>query len=178
MAFAGEIEDFGAFYERTYPVAYRTAWAILREGTAAADAVQDAYVSAYRDRGRFRGEAPARAWLLRIVVNRCLANVRRRPQPRLVALDEGIDPADPGDDPARLTDHLALDEAMRALDARSRAAVVLRYYADMDHAAIGEALGTNANHVGVILHRALERLQREMRREDGLVVELREVRRG
>jgi RNA polymerase sigma-70 factor (ECF subfamily) len=177
MAFAGDIEDFGAFYDRTYPVAYRTAWAILRDGGAAEEAVQDAYVSAYRDRGRFRGEAPARAWLLRIVVNRCLANVRR-PRPRLVALDEGTDPADPGDDPARLTDHLALDEAMRALDARSRAAVVLRYYADLDHAAIASALGTNANHVGVILHRALERLQREMQRPDGTVVPVREVRHG
>ena len=177
MAFLGDLADFGAFYERTYPVAYRTAWAILRDGGAADDAVQDAYVSAYRERNRFRGDAPARAWLLRIVVNRCLAGVRR-PRPRLVALDAANDPAAPGDDPARLTDHLALDEAMRALDPRSRAAVVLRYYADLDHAAIGEALGTNANNVGVILHRALERLQREIRREDGLVVELQEVRRG
>jgi RNA polymerase sigma-70 factor (ECF subfamily) len=178
MAFLGDLEDFGAFYEHTYPVAYRTAWAILRDSGLAADAVQDAYLSAYRDRRRFRGDAPARSWLLRIVVNAALATARR-PRPRLVAIDgiEELVPA-PTDDFQRAADHLALDHALRGLDARSRAAVVLRYYVDMDYAEIAQALGTNANHVGVILHRALERLERELRRPEGTTVALAEVQHG
>jgi len=177
MAFRTELEDFGSFYERTYAAAYRTAWAILRDRGAAADAVQEAYLSAYRERERFRGEAPARSWLLRIVVNRALAEVRRS-HPHLLALDVAGDPAAPGDDVARATDHASLDAAMGALDPRSRAAVVLRYYHDLDHAAIAAALGTNANNVGVILHRALERLQREMGRPDDMTIPLQEVRHG
>ena len=178
MAFLGDLEDFGAFYERTYPVAYRTAWAILRDEGRADDAVQDAYLSAFRDRSRFRGDAPARSWLLRIVVNSALSTTRR-PHPRLVAVDgvEDVLPA-PADDVARTTDHLALDGAMVALDPRSRAAVVLRYYADMDYAEIAKALGTNANNVGVILHRALERLEHELRRPDGTVVPVGGVQHG
>jgi RNA polymerase sigma-70 factor, ECF subfamily len=178
MAFLGELDDFGAFYERTYALAYRTAWAILRDSGAAADAVQDAYVSAYKERGRFRGDAPARAWILRIVANAALSTARR-PRPRLVAMDGlGEEPAASGDDLCRTADHVTLEGAMRGLDPRSRAAVVLRYYADMDYAEIAVALGTNANNVGVILHRALERLERELRAPEGSNGALAEVQHG
>jgi len=97
MAFRAELDDFGSFYERTYPAAYRTAWAILRDRGAAADAVQEAYLAAYRERARFRGDAPAQAWLLRIVVNRAISEARRR-RPRLVALDGASPAAAPVDD--------------------------------------------------------------------------------
>lgn len=178
MAFLGELEDFGAFYERTYPLAYRTAWAILRDSGAAADAVQDAYVAAYKERARFRGEAPAGSWLLRIVSNVALSAVRR-PRPRLVAIDgvEAVLPA-PADDLGRSADHLVLDDALAGLDPRSRAAIVLRYYADLDRAEIAKALGTNANNVGVILHRALEKLERDLRAPEGTGVALGEVHHG
>jgi RNA polymerase sigma-70 factor (ECF subfamily) len=178
MAFLGDLADFGAFYERTYPVAYRTAWAILRDAGAAADAVQEAYLHAYRDRGRFRGDAPARAWLLRIVVNESMTTVRR-PRPRLVAIDgvEAVLPA-ASDDLGRSADHLTLDTAMAGLDARSRAAIVLRYYADMDRAEIAKALGTNANNVGVILHRALEKLERELLAPEAAKTAVGEVHHG
>lgn len=177
MAFLAELEDFGSFYERTYATAYRTAWAILRDRGAAADAVQDAYLSAYRERGRFRGEAPAQAWLLRIVVNRAFAE-GRRPHPRLVQLEVAGEAASPADDVARATDHLSLDAAMVVLEPRSRAAVVLRYYHDLDYATIATILGTNANNVGVILHRAVERLARELGRDAPEPVTREEVRHG
>lgn len=78
MAFRLEIADFGAFYERTYDTAYRTALGIVRDPALAADVTQEAYVAAYRQRDRFRGEAPSAAWLHRIVVNRGLTALRRR----------------------------------------------------------------------------------------------------
>ncbi len=177
MAFRAEIEDFGSFYEHTYRAAFRTAWAITRDRGDAADVVQDAYVSAYRERGRFRGDAPAQAWLLRIVVNRALSEARR-PHPRLVQLDVVGEAAAPGDEAGRAVDHLALDAAMRGLEPRARAAIVLRYYHDLDYASIATALGTNANHVGVVLHRAVERLARELGREAPATLVLEEVHHG
>ena len=60
MAFRPELADFGDFYERTYQVAYRTALGIVRDPALAADVTQDAYVAAYGQRDRFRGEAPGR----------------------------------------------------------------------------------------------------------------------
>jgi RNA polymerase sigma-70 factor (ECF subfamily) len=126
MAFRAELDDFGSFYERTYPAAYRTALAIMRDRGAAADAVQEAYLAAYRERGRFRGDAPALAWLLRIVVNRAITEARR-PRPRLVALDVATAAVAPADDERRATDHHVLVGALAALEPRARAAIVLRY---------------------------------------------------
>lgn len=177
MAFRGELDDFGSFYERTYQAAYRTAWAILRDRGAAADAVQEAYLAAYRERGRFRGDAPAQAWLLRIVVNRAISEARR-PRPRLVVLDVATAAVAPVEDEQRATDHVALAGALAALEPRARAAVVLRYYHDLDYATVASILGTNANNVGVILHRALERLQRELGRPDAATIPVQEVRHG
>lgn len=177
MAFRAELDDFGSFYERTYPAAFRTAVAILRDRVAASDVVQEAYLAAYRERSRFRGDAPAQAWLLRIVVNRAVSEARL-PRPRLVALEAATPAASPADDVRRATDHLALDGALALLEPRDRAAVVLRYYHDLDYATIGSILGTNANNVGVILHRALERLQRALARPDGATIPVQEVRHG
>ena len=67
---------------------------------------------------------------------------------------------------------------MLALEPRSRAAVVLRYYHDLDYATIATILGTNANNAGVILHRAVEKLRHELGRDEPGSVVLEEVRRG
>ena len=48
MTAQASFADFGVFYERTYPTAYRTACAIVGEAALAADAVQDACLSAFR----------------------------------------------------------------------------------------------------------------------------------
>lgn len=109
--FRAEIADFEAFYEAIYPAAYRTAYGIVGDRGAADDIVQESFMAAYRDRDRFRGEAPARMWLLRIVVNRAVSSVRG-PRPRVVTLDvvDRSDPVDPDDAPARIAAHVTLEE--------------------------------------------------------------------
>jgi RNA polymerase sigma-70 factor (ECF subfamily) len=59
---------------------FRAARAILRDDAEAEDALQEAYLRAYRSLGSFRGEAALSTWLTRIVVNEALA--RRRQQVR------------------------------------------------------------------------------------------------
>jgi RNA polymerase sigma-70 factor (ECF subfamily) len=155
MAFRLEIADFGAFYERTYDAAYRTAVGIVRDSALAADVTQDAYVAAYRHRKRFRGEAPSNAWLHRIVVNQALGALRRR---RVAPVSGDVlawTPDQSAGSTARLTLHEALDE----LPPRQRAAVVLRYYHDYDYATIGRILETTPTNVGAMLSRALDRLE-------------------
>jgi RNA polymerase sigma-70 factor (ECF subfamily) len=156
LAFRLEIADFGAFYAQTYEFAYRTALGIVRDPTLAADVTQDAYVAAYRQRDRFRGDAPSRAWLHRIVVNQALAALRRRRptgQVTELALVSTPDPA------AGTTSQLALLAALDALPDRHRAAVVLRYYHDYDYATIAQILETSSTNVGAMLSRALDRLK-------------------
>ena len=156
MAFRPEIEDFGAFYERTYQVAYRTALGIVRDAALAADVTQEAYVAAYEHRSRFRGDAPGHAWLHRIVVNRALASLRRRrPTVREVSPTDSERP----DDAQGVTDRLALFAALDDLSPKQRAAVVLRYYHDYDYATIARILETSPSNVGAMLSRALDRLR-------------------
>jgi RNA polymerase sigma-70 factor (ECF subfamily) len=162
MAFQLEIADFAAFYERTYDVAYRTALGIVREPALAADVTQEAYVAAYRDRDRFRGDAPPGAWLHRIVVNKALSAARRRPATSVV-LDLN---APTRDEAAQSTGRLALLDALDALPARHRAAVVLRYYHDYDYATIARALDTTSTNVGAMLSRALDRLKVTLEGDD------------
>lgn len=114
--------------DRLWAVAVRT----LGDRDEAADAVQDALLSAYRAAGpggttaRFRGEAAVTTWLHRIVVNACLDRARRRAaRPTLPLPEEG-----PGEPPApdrvdAAETGLLVRRALAQLPADQRAALVL-----------------------------------------------------
>jgi RNA polymerase sigma factor (sigma-70 family) len=57
---------------------YRLARATLRDGAEAEDALQEAYLQAFRAMGQFRGDASLLTWLSRLVLNECLGRIRRR----------------------------------------------------------------------------------------------------
>jgi RNA polymerase sigma-70 factor (ECF subfamily) len=57
---------------------YRTARSILKDDAEAEDAVQEAYLLAYRAIGDFRGDAKLSTWLVRIVANEAIARFRKR----------------------------------------------------------------------------------------------------
>ena len=78
MAFRDQLSDFGAFYERTYQATYRIAYGVVGDRELADDVTQDAYVTAYRERGGYRGDGPPEAWLYRIVVNTAISTLRHR----------------------------------------------------------------------------------------------------
>ena len=163
MAFRDELADFASFYESTYQGAFRTALAIVREPGAAADITQDAYVKAYRERHRFRGDAPVAAWLHRIVVNEAISGVRKRSRgPREIDMGTawGVT-AGPGE-VGGAADRLSVLDALEVLTPQARAAVVLRYYHDYDYATIARILGTSAGNVGALLTRSLDRLKTEL----------------
>jgi RNA polymerase sigma-70 factor, ECF subfamily len=63
---------------------YRLARSILHDDAEAEDAVQDAYLSAYRNIARFRGGAKLSTWLARIAINEAYARLRKRRQPGVV----------------------------------------------------------------------------------------------
>lgn len=56
---------------------YRIARATLRDDAEAEDALQDAYIQAYRSIAQYRGEARLFTWLARLVLNECFARLRR-----------------------------------------------------------------------------------------------------
>ncbi len=160
MAFRAEIDDFAGLYERTYQLIYRTVLGICGDPALAADVTQDAYLSAYRSRATFRGDVPVEAWLHRIAVNAAVGGLRRRK----VRWAEPLDP-DQHDRATAPPDAGADDDLLQALlrlQPQARAAVVLRYYVDLDYATIASILGTRPGTVGSLLSRSLDRLRKEL----------------
>jgi RNA polymerase sigma-70 factor (ECF subfamily) len=106
--------------QRMWAVALRT----LGEPEEAADAVQDACVSAFRAAGSYRGEARVTTWLHRIVVNACLDRARRKAVRPTVPLPEQP-PADPRDRLDERETSLEVERALAALPDEQRLAIVL-----------------------------------------------------
>ncbi|HEV7356914.1 MAG TPA: RNA polymerase sigma factor [Steroidobacteraceae bacterium] len=74
---AGDAAAFESMMRHYNRRLYRLARATLRDRTEAEDALQDAYICAYRAMGSFRGEASLGTWLSRLVLNECFARMRR-----------------------------------------------------------------------------------------------------
>lgn len=117
---AGDRDAFGELVRRHQDRLWRVALRTLGNPDDAADAVQDALVSAYRAAGTFRGESAVTTWLHRIVVNACLDLVRRRNSRPATALDEGsltiaapdeISPRETADDVLRALRRLPIEQA-------------------------------------------------------------------
>ena len=147
-------EVLGDLLERFGPEIQGVAYLILRDRAAAEDVVVDTLLTAL-DRGeQLRDPAALRAWLLRIAANRALS--ARRSSSRVVQLHVVPDRA------ARRTDEderLTLLGCVDRLAPRMRAAVVLRYYADMSVRDTAEALGTSENTVKTQLREALAQMR-------------------
>ncbi|MEN3359238.1 MAG: polymerase sigma-70 factor, subfamily [Mycobacteriales bacterium] len=109
--------------DRMWAVALRT----LRDPEEAADALQEALISAYRAAGSFRAESAVTTWLHRIVVNACLDRVRRRQaRPTVTLPDEGPgEPADRRDQLAERDTAMAVDAALGRLPIEQRSAITL-----------------------------------------------------
>jgi RNA polymerase sigma-70 factor, ECF subfamily len=123
---AGDGDAFGLLVahhrDRLWAVAVRT----LGDREEAADALQDALLSAYRSAASYRGEARVTTWLHRVVVNACLDRLRRRRARPSVPLPTGRDePASARDELAERETALDVAQALAALPDDQRAALVL-----------------------------------------------------
>ena len=75
---SGDVSAFELLMRRHNRRLYRLARATLRNHAEAEDALQEAYLSAYRAIGQFRGESALSTWLSRLVLNECLGRLRRK----------------------------------------------------------------------------------------------------
>ena len=140
------LDELEALYRSRFEVFARVAASVTGDSDQARDAVQEAFATAVRKRRSFRNEGPLEAWVWRIVLNAARWDVRRS------------SPAVEYDEPAGANGHLERDAELRVavarLPERQRTAVFLRYYADLDYAAIGDALGISTGTVASTLNAA------------------------
>jgi RNA polymerase sigma-70 factor (ECF subfamily) len=117
--------------DRLWAVALRT----LGDREEAADAVQEALLSAFRRADTFRGDAAVTTWLHRIVVNACLDRARRRAVRPTTPLGE-LDPPQRGDDVSAAEQRLDVARALAQIPEAQRLALVL---VDMEGLPVSEA---------------------------------------
>lgn len=137
---------------------------MLHNDENARDAVQEAFLSAFKSIGRFSGDSKLTTWLHRILVNVCLMKIRsqsRRPERSIEAIlpifvESGRfatrpSPWDPTGPDDRADDVRA---AMADLPEPYREVLVLRDVAELDTAQAAAFLGVSENNVKTRLHRA------------------------
>ena len=143
------MDDLAERIERVYResfVGFRNAVATVSgDYESARDAVQEGFARAYRSRKQFRGDGSLQGWVWRIVLRTALEQ-RRKDSP--VELGEAVaNLVEPERDPA-------LAEALLDLPSRRRLMVFLRYFADLDYAAIAEACEVTEGTVAASLSQA------------------------
>lgn len=104
----GDSAAFEILMRRHNGALFRTARAILRDDADAEDALQEAYLAAYRNLGAFRGDARLSTWLTRIVINQALGRLRARRRDNVVGLHDDMG------EPAGEAKGDAMDEAPAA----------------------------------------------------------------
>jgi len=140
------LDELEALYSSRFDIFARVAASVACDSEWARDAVQEAFATAVRKRRSFRGEGPLEAWVWRIVLNVARSDVRRG-----TPAFEYDSLASTNGRPER---DVELRVALSRLPERQRTAVFLRYYADLDYAAIGEALGITTGTVAATLNAA------------------------
>jgi RNA polymerase sigma-70 factor, ECF subfamily len=126
---AGDNEAFGELFRRHRDRLWAVALRTVGDPEEAADALQDAMISAFRRAGDFRGDSAVTTWLHRIVVNACLDRLRRKAvRPTVSAGDEQAFEAlvAQDSDPAKTTDtRLDVNAALQILPPQQRAALLV-----------------------------------------------------
>ena len=162
------LDDYEQLVREHQVIAFRTAYVITGSAADAEEVAQDAFVKAYRARGRFREGAPFRPWLLAIVANE--ARNRRRSLARRARFELHSVEERPSADAAPSPEAALLVREQRAqllaaidtLGEEQRQAVACRYLLGLSERETAAVLGCRPGTVKSRLSRALEKLEGEL----------------
>jgi RNA polymerase sigma-70 factor, ECF subfamily len=150
---------------------YAVARRMLRDESDAQDAVQDAFIGAYKSLSSFDGRSKLSTWLTRIAINKCLMRLRSRRRSREVAIESLLPTFKDDGHPTQWTSHWRDDAGQTEEDTRTRQAALVRERIDElpEHYRVvlvlrdvqglsteetAASLGDTENAVKVRLHRA------------------------
>ena len=170
LARDGDNDAFRMLVERHSRAVYRIAHRMTGNAPDAEDVVQETFLKAYRQLGRFESRANFSTWLHRIAVNCSIDLIRARPH-REAGHDaadlEDFGAAEPGlpaqHSPERLMLSTEVQDrvgaAMSALSARERAAFVLRHFEGHSIEDISRSLGMKTNATKHSIFRAVRKMR-------------------
>jgi RNA polymerase sigma factor (sigma-70 family) len=175
----GDLQAFNDLVFEYQGLVFNLCYRMLGNRQAAEDATQEAFLSAWRNIGRMRGET-FRPWLLRIAANACTDELRRRgrrPSASLdMAFEEGLpEPADPRPAPEAhaLSGELrqGIEAALQLLPEDQRLAVVLCDVQGLEYEEIARVMGTSLGTVKSRLSRGRARLREVLLSQPELIPE-------
>jgi RNA polymerase sigma-70 factor, ECF subfamily len=157
-------QDLEGWLEQGYVPSFRTACLILGNRADAEEAVQEAFLRAWRFRTSLASVPRIQPWLYRVVVNACYSKLRQEIPHRDHRADDGplVHIPGRGNDPDTMAQHGRVADtvlhALQQLPVSLRVPVVLRYYADLSERDIALAIGRRPGTVKSRLHEARRRL--------------------
>ncbi|HVK86910.1 MAG TPA: RNA polymerase sigma factor [Kofleriaceae bacterium] len=158
---AGDKGRFAVLVKRHNQSAFRACRAVLRDNQEAEDAVQTAWLNAYRALASFRRDASFRTWVTRIAINEATTRLRRQ-RLSTVPIEDTTMTMTEGDNPEHtlFTRELArlLEREIDDLPEGLRSVLVLRDVLELDTAETAGCLGIQDDNVRVRLHRARQAL--------------------
>jgi len=137
-----------------------------RDAAVAQEVAQEALVRAWERWATVRGARSPEAWVWRVALNLATSRFRRRAAERRAYL-RAVPPSPTSPDP---DDQLAVRAAVALLPHRQRAALVLRYYADLSVVEVAEALDCAPGTVKSLTSKGVARLRRRL--GDAVAVDL------
>jgi RNA polymerase sigma-70 factor (ECF subfamily) len=172
LARDGDSEAFKALVERHSRAVYRLAHRMTGSPQDAEDVVQETFLRAYRQLGRFESRANFGTWLHRIAVNCSIDVIRARKHQETAhdasdlelfdgALQQGDERVDPSPERLMLSSEVQarVTQAMDALTAMERAAFVLRHFEGQSIEEISRELGLKANAAKHSIFRAVRKMR-------------------
>jgi RNA polymerase sigma-70 factor, ECF subfamily len=171
---AGNTDEFHTLIQPYERSVYSMALSMLQNETDAEDAAQEAFLKAFRNLDKFRGEAKFSTWLISITLNEARSRLRRKKTTKTESLDElneggHVSPAllrdwreIPSEALERQEVRLLLQDAITDLPTISREVFVLRDMEDLSVNQSAEALGISVAAAKVRLHRARLMLQKRL----------------
>ena len=158
---AGDVDAYAVLVHRYRDVYARFAIRMLGDREDADDALQSAFVRAYRNLGKCQEPSRFGAWLYQIAVNECrtLGTRRGRRELRLVRGDATLDrlgDSRPADDPAAREE---IQRALDQLDGDQREAFVLKHVEELSYEEMAELTGLGVSALKMRVKRACERLR-------------------
>ncbi len=161
QALRGDLDAFNRLVELYQDYLFSVTVRMLADREAAADAVQEAFFSAYRNLARFRGDS-FRSWLTRIALNAATDTLRVRKRRPADPYPEWEDdswqpPADEQDNPERMAIAVArsrrIQEALTHITLDQRTAIVLFDVEGYDYQEIADMTGVSLGTVKSRIHR-------------------------
>ena len=162
---AGDEAAFEALVAARLPRTYRMALAILGSEADARDAMQEAWVAAWRHLPSLLDATRFDAWLDQIVVNACRTAIRKRGRVREITLVDDFDVAAQTPGPDQVSEREALDRAFGRLTIEQRTILVLHHLERRPLSTIADALQVPIGTAKSRLHAARAALQRSLEAE-------------